>query len=471
MPIELSGHIQLKKQFQPMWDHPQISMLMLNEDNQIVDVNNTFRSFLQGRTENNDAQGIDEILDNLDSHIVNALTLEDPAPRTIALSLPFGQKKFSRIILSENPKLVQLVLHRENARDMALLQSLPDMYFVLDEKGWIKEFHAPDTSKLGIKPEEMRNRSMKELYPPDRFEDLIKPVREALKTNEVITTEYHFDLPDGTQQHFISRFVRIQGTRMVLLLAQDVTTLKLAEEQLSSSLKELERSNKELEQFAYVASHDLQEPIRLIAGYTDLLSKSLPQESIDDKSRMYMDFILQSTDRMKALINGLLEYSRLGNQVLKTEKVNLDDLLNALRFQFERNIQNLNAQLEIDALPIKVDCNPVQMGRLFQNLISNALKFRKKGVAPKIHIHYKDQGDTHYFAVADNGIGIKEEQFDRLFVIFSRLNLREKYEGNGLGLTIVKRIVDRHHGKVWVSSIYGEGTTIHFTIPKIIPED
>lgn len=454
-----------------MWDHPHVKLLLLDEDHQVVDVNDAFRTFLKKHAENGDAQRIDEMLHNLDPHIVNALVLEDPSPRTVALSFPFGQKKFSRIILSENPKLVQLVMHRENAKDMALLQSLPDMYFVLDEEGWIQEFHAPDPSKLRIKPEDMRNRSMKEMFPPDRFEDLIKPVREALNTNEVITTEYHFDLPDGSQQHFISRLVRIQGTRLVLSLAQDVTTLKVAEEQLSSSLIELERSNKELEQFAYVASHDLQEPIRLIAGYTDLLSKSLPAEAIDDKSRMYMDFILQSTDRMKALINGLLEYSRLGNQVLETEKVNLDDLLDALRFQFERNIQDLGAKLEIDSLPTSVDCNPVQMGRLFQNLISNAIKFRKEGVAPKIRVHYKDQGDKHYFAVEDNGIGIKEEQFDRLFVIFSRLNLREKYEGNGLGLTIVKRIVDRHHGEVWVSSTFGEGTTIHFTIPKEIPED
>jgi light-regulated signal transduction histidine kinase (bacteriophytochrome) len=174
---------------------------------------------------------------------------------------------------------------------------------------------------------------------------------------------------------------------------------------------------------------------------------------------------------MKALINGLLEYSRLGNQVLETEKIDLADLLEALRFQFERHIQDLGASLEMDPLPKDVQCNPVQMGRLFQNLISNALKFRRPDIPPVIRIHYEDQDSSHYFSVEDNGIGIKEAHFDRLFVIFNRLNLREKYEGNGLGLTIVKRIVERHHGKVWVSSTYGEGTTIHFTIPKEIPAD
>jgi PAS domain S-box-containing protein len=449
----------------PLWKHKELNLILLDESENYLAGNKAFSGLIQ-KYHHSKAQNGTENRKIDYKELVDHLFISDPKQKTIVLSLDDHQVKFTRIILSRKPFLIQLVELEDEAKNLALLQSLPEMYFVLDEEGLIQEFHAPDTAQLRISPEDMRQKPLKEMMSPHLFEQYLSTVKEVLETGEMVTREHQFDYPGGLVKYFHSRFVQIRGTRHVLSLAQDVTTLKNAQSKLTASMGELERSNKELEQFAYVASHDLQEPIRLIAGYNDLLQRNLPAEHIDEKSQMYLDFIIQSTERMKALINGLLEYSRIGNGELETESLDLGGLLKSSLLQFDRRLEESGTELTIDKMPEALICNPVQIGRLFQNLISNAVKFRSGDIKPKVYIRHKETDAEHTFSVEDNGIGIKEENFERLFVIFSRLNLREKYEGNGLGLTIVKRIVERHKGEIWVESQLGEGTIIHFTIPK-----
>ncbi len=249
----------------------------------------------------------------------------------------------------------------------------------------------------------------------------------------------------------------------VLGTYEDITGRKKAREKLISANKRLEQANRELSQFAYIASHDLQEPLRTITSFTDLLRRQYG-DKFDGKGQKSIEFITDSATRMSQLIKGLLDYSRIGRgQELKP--VDCQEIIAIVKSDLEVVIEETGAELEISELP-QILAYETEIRLLFQNLILNAIKFRKANTKPHIKIWANREKSCWTFAVKDNGIGIPLKYHDRIFVIFQRLHSRSKYEGTGIGLAHCQKIVELHEGKIWVESLPEEGSTFCFTIPR-----
>ena len=243
----------------------------------------------------------------------------------------------------------------------------------------------------------------------------------------------------------------------------DITEMKKGAEKALFNLNEdLRRSNKELEQFAYVASHDLQEPLRMVSSFTQLLAHRY-QDKLDDDANEFIQYAVDGALRMQSLINDLLEYSRVETKGKNPADIDMYDILGQAINNLSLKIKEKNALVTNDDLPV-VFADGRQMLQLFQNLIDNALKFSKG--SPIIHISSRDDPDYYLFSVSDNGIGIEPAYFNKIFQIFQRLHAKEDYPGTGIGLAICRRIVERHGGKIWVESKPGEGTTFYFTLIK-----
>jgi ligand-binding sensor domain-containing protein/signal transduction histidine kinase len=244
-------------------------------------------------------------------------------------------------------------------------------------------------------------------------------------------------------------------------LAQKTQEERKARQLASETNRELERKNKELEQFAYVASHDMQEPLRTISSFVDLL-KLHYQNSFDERGQKYMTYIVQATDRMKVLINDLLEYSRIGRKK-EAATVDCQQLVGEVVEDLRAALSEAGARIEIGSLPV-IRAYPTELKQIFQNLVTNAVKFRKKEMAPLIKIAAEKKEGYWQFSVTDNGIGIDPAQTGRIFVIFQRLHTRSEYEGSGIGLSNCKKIAELHKGRIWVESTPGAGSTFFFTV-------
>jgi PAS domain S-box-containing protein len=248
-------------------------------------------------------------------------------------------------------------------------------------------------------------------------------------------------------------------------VGSDITERKQAELALREAHEELKRSNAELEQFAYVASHDLQEPLRMVSSYTQLLLRRFG-EKFDGDSREFMGYIVDGAARMKQLIEDLLEYSRVGTRGKEFREVPLEEALRRAVSNLRASIQETSAAVSWEALPTVV-ADDTQLTQLFQNLIGNALKFRSASV-PRIVVASKENERDWQFTVRDNGIGIEPQYFERIFMVFQRLHNKAEYPGTGIGLAICKKVIERHGGRIWVESRPGEGSAFHFTLPKRI---
>ena len=240
---------------------------------------------------------------------------------------------------------------------------------------------------------------------------------------------------------------------------------RLRADKLQHALDDLKRSNQELELFAYVASHDLQEPLRMITSYVQLLARRY-QGKLDKDADEFIHYAVDGAIRMQGLINDLLSYSRVGTRGKLFNPVEMELILQRTLTNLQVAIEESGAVITHDALPVVMG-DDVQLGQLFQNLITNAIKFRVPEVKPVIHIGVRQEEHQWVISIRDNGIGIPEEHFDKIFIIFKRLHTREQYAGTGLGLAICKRIVQRHNGQIWVESSEGSGSTFIFTIPVL----
>lgn len=232
---------------------------------------------------------------------------------------------------------------------------------------------------------------------------------------------------------------------------------------LQKTTDELERSNKELEEFAYVASHDLQEPLRMVASYTQLLERRY-KGKLDESADKFIYYAVDGAKRMQSLIQDLLKYSRVGTQGKPFEAVDFSKVLQQALANLKLAIREENAEVTADPLPTLM-ADPTQMVQLFQNLIGNAIKFRGKE-PPRIHVSAREEKGEWVFSIKDNGIGIDPAYFEKIFQIFQRLPGEKPIAGTGLGLSMCKKILERHEGRIWVESEKGQGATFHFTIPS-----
>ena len=247
---------------------------------------------------------------------------------------------------------------------------------------------------------------------------------------------------------------------------QDMTRWLKLEQQLMVRTRDLENRNKELEQFAYVASHDLQEPLRKVSSFVQLFAKRYAGQ-VDETGQSYLNFAVDGARRMQLLIDDLLHYSRVSRGQGEQTPVDLERVYKALLQDLSQVIEDTGATLECGPLPV-VNGEPGQMRALLQNLIGNALKYHKPGVAPHIRVRSETNEDgVATVHVEDNGIGIEQRFFERIFVIFQRLHNRIEYPGSGIGLAICKRIVENHGGRLWLESTAGQGSTFHFTINTV----
>ena len=274
------------------------------------------------------------------------------------------------------------------------------------------------------------------------------------------------------------KVVRLFGT------AQDITERKKIEEklkeandtlelkvkkrtfELNKAIEELRQSNEELQQFAHVSSHDLQEPLRTIASFTQLMERRYKGQ-LDEDADEFMGYIVDAAVRMKQQINDLLEYSRVSTQVKEFKLVNTNLIVDQAIYNLKSSIDESNAKITYDKLP-DVIADGDQLRRVFQNIMGNAIKYRKVNEIPKIHISaYNDnKTDEYVFCVSDNGIGIERQYLNRIFQIFQRLHTLDEYKGTGVGLSVVKRVIERHGGRIWVESELGKGSAFYFTLPK-----
>lgn len=292
-------------------------------------------------------------------------------------------------------------------------------------------------------------------------------IRALTKTGRILDFEVVLSPVDWDGEPAWMGMLHNITERKLAALEREQSLLKVSHEKLSRYAEALESSNQQLEQFAYVASHDLQEPLRTVSSYVQLLARRYSGQ-LDADADDFIGFAVDGAKRMGALINDLLAYSRINNQQPLVE-VDCEQALAQVRSSLQTVIEETGAELEIGPLPT-IEADGTQITRLFQNLVNNAIKFRQEGVAPRIRIEARREGEEWRFGVRDNGIGIEPGYLERIFVIFQRLHNREQYPGTGIGLAICKRIVERHQGRIWVESVHGEGSTFWFSLPVSIED-
>jgi PAS domain S-box-containing protein len=308
------------------------------------------------------------------------------------------------------------------------------------------------------------------MHPEDK-ERVSSEIYMAINSGrEFWSSEYRFRRSDGSYAHVLDRgfIIYDEGGRPLRVIGamMDITERKQVEQSLIMKTAELERSNTELEQFAYVASHDLQEPLRMVASYTQLLARRY-KGKLDANADEFISFAVDGATRMQLLINDLLEYSRVGRKNKEFAVIDCEIVFDQTISNLRAAIMETSAIITHDSLPT-VMADDVQLCRLFQNLIGNAIKYhRQQEDPPRVHVSAKLEGNEWVFSVKDNGIGIDPKHFERIFVIFQRLHRKEEYSGTGIGLAICKKIIERHKGRIWVESQVGKGATFYFSLPSL----
>lgn len=367
-------------------------------------------------------------------------------------------------------KIARDITEERRVRELVRLavQANPAGMIVVDDSGSIVLANAAADKMFGYEPGDLLGCPIEELV-PDTFRKAHLDLRNAYQ-NDPSMREMGVDLDLRGRRRDGSEFpVEIglnpltAGLRpQVLAVVADITERREAEARLAEQREELERSNAELAQFAYVASHDLQEPLRMVSSFCDLLEKSLGDRLTGDEKE-YIDFAVDGARRMQQLITDLLSYSRLNTRPPAPVVSSAADAVELVRHNLKLAIEETGARIDAEGLP-DVVCDRVQLVQLFQNLISNAIKFRSDK-PPHIRISTEKDGSLWTFSVADNGIGIDPDKRQVVFGVFQRLHTRDEYPGTGIGLAVCQKIVERNGGAMWIDSADGPGTIFRFTLP------
>ncbi len=347
-----------------------------------------------------------------------------------------------------------------NANDMITLSKVEEN----GAMGKFIEVNEVGTKLLGYSKEEFLNMTPYDIVHPD-MHVLEVEIESEMSKKGYARHESILIAKDGSKIPFevATHSFKLKGKSVILAVSRDIRKRKKAEKQLKKTIQELERSNKELRSFAYITSHDLQEPLRTMGNYAGLL-KMRYGGKFDQDADDFIGYIENGAQRLKDMIQGLLDYSQVGTQKREFTEFNSQEALDNALINLHSSIESCHAEVTYHKLPT-ITANKDQISRVFQNFIGNALKFRKEGLRPKINISARKKDDEYIFSVSDNGIGLEEQYKDHIFEIFKRLHSIGEYQGTGIGLAIVKRIIEQHGGRIWVESEYSKGSTFYFTIP------
>jgi signal transduction histidine kinase len=373
-------------------------------------------------------------------------------------------------------QLLEAKLRSSEGKIRAVFEAMKDLVFVCDlDGGEISNIEvAPTNSSEGCEPDaELISHTINELW-QDPNQQWSHIIQQAIATQRTVNFDYQLLINDQPAWFTASISPLLDNSVVwvahnitehkdsVVWVARNITERKHFEHELQQLNQELERSNQELEQFAYVASHDLQEPLRMVISFTQLLSQNYAGQ-LDEQADQIIGFAVDGATRMQQLIQDLLSYSRVGTQAKVWEMVDCNQVLDSAISNLQLSIQESAATLNPAPLPT-LTANARQLTQLFQNLIGNAIKYRGKAT-PIVEIGCQQQQDSYLFWVKDNGIGIDPKHSDRVFMVFQRLHTRQEYSGTGIGLAICKKIVEQHGGNIWVDSQLDQGATFFFTLP------
>lgn len=356
-----------------------------------------------------------------------------------------------------------------------ILETIPVGFIIADQVGqvWLSNATARDVFGQGVDDHRafLSPGSQNKMWHPPWPDDF--PINQAINEGRsTYAKTMNITTISGDEMVVLVSAVPMLDEKGVQIGAvtafQDITEQKRAEELVTKRSEELDRSNAELQQFAYVASHDLQEPLRMVTSYLQLVERR-NSGKLDEKSKEYMHYAVEGAMRMAGMINDILAYSRIGSRGEDFSQVNMEEVITVVLRDLKVIIGESGASITHDPLPtICADKN--QMIILLENLTGNAIKYRGD-VAPQIHISADEGPGECIFSVRDNGIGIENKYADQLFKMFRRLHTRDEYEGTGMGLAISRRIVERHHGRIWFTSEPGKGSTFYFSIPSTLCEE
>lgn len=352
------------------------------------------------------------------------------------------------------------------ARQAELIELTPDAFIVMSPHGDARFWSRGAERLYGWQSSEVIGKQIHELLKttfPEPLENIMRSLTERGGWSGELLQRNKDGRALVVQSRWIPKINESGRITEVLKSNVDITQRKAMENEITQTSERLRQSNAELEQFAYVASHDLQEPLRMVASYVQLLQKRY-QGKLDAEADEFIDYAVDGANRMRGLIDDLLIYSRVGRLGKPFERTSVESTLNIALKNLETSITENNATITHDKLPV-INADAGQLVQLFQNLVGNAIKFHGNE-PPKVHVSARDKGSEFEFEVADNGIGIDPQYFDRLFKIFQRLHTRDEYPGSGIGLAVCKKIVERHGGRIWIESESGKGSTIYFTLSK-----
>jgi PAS domain S-box-containing protein len=359
-------------------------------------------------------------------------------------------------------------LEKSEVKFRKMVEEIYDGVYTCDAKGYFTYVNLGCTKITGYSEKELIGKHFLELIMPE-FKKSAMDFYQNQFVKRISETLYSFPIiSKAGEKKWVEQTVSLLTEKNWVTgfqcIVRDITKRKKAELALEEKTANLKRSNEELEQFAYVTTHDLQEPLRTIANFVELFEKKYAGQ-IDNEADEYLKFILTATETMQTLIKDLLDFSRIGKNV-HFGPVDSNNVLDSVLNEMQLTIRENNAKITHSTLPV-LKANETELKRLFQNLISNAIKFRKKDVTPEISIRCEEKEGMYEFAFSDNGIGIDEQYYDRIFIIFQRLHNVTEYPGTGIGLATCKKIIEMHGGKIWVKSKPGSGSTFYFTIPKV----
>ncbi|MFN8288207.1 MAG: ATP-binding protein [Chitinophagales bacterium] len=451
--------------------------------NLIVHINQQLISFLRGLNSNKSSKGEfinAEALHKVD--VLNVARLEGKRFYTIPLQSGNVVNGFVIFLFNEDARISQssffgLVgnmianaftrlrtetrLHEAQLTNEFILRALPDWLYIVDKNGEFTGTNQYSTLDPYIPDHDLAGKNFYNVLP----DAIAAQFNDAL--NEVIETDFvrSFEYQDTSIRagRFFKVILAPFKANEYLVIIRDITDLKTAQLELESKARKLELSNRELEEFAYVVSHDMKQPIRTIISYLSLLRRKY-KDSIDAEGQEYINFSIEGANKMSDLIRDILQYSRMEQQLDFIKEVDLNSIVNKVYGGLKEAIQSNNAKITCDSLPV-VKGNDTMLLELFQNLIENGMKYNRnetKTVDIKLH----DKGQYWQFDVSDNGIGFEEKYADQIFKIFKRLHSDNEFQGTGIGLAVCQKAIEKHGGRIWANSVPGQGSTFHFTLPK-----